>query len=303
MSDPRSLSLEEARRRLKDLGYLEGRVDRFLFRRAFEGRGGLLLPAILLGAFAAALSSVAAIESSEAAFGGSLRAVLALLAHLFAADLLPAVMAALAIAFLADHSRAPGGSGVAVGVAAAMVVFALWAGGVFSLARDLTPRALLWGIPIGAAALLAAGSARAGFLARAYAHSHVLPSQRRSRFVLAVAALAGLSGALVLLASRRDASPVPPPRPSPRPGAVVVVAVDGLHWEADAGEVASAVGDLLSRGASGWWPARPASPPEIWTDLATGEPPDRHGVRALERVRPLGSPHGRSRAPRAPRGT
>jgi hypothetical protein len=29
------LPLEEARRRLKELGYLDGRVERFLFRRAF----------------------------------------------------------------------------------------------------------------------------------------------------------------------------------------------------------------------------------------------------------------------------
>lgn len=188
---------------------------------------------------------------------------------------------------------------MAVGVATAMAVFALWVGGVYSLARDLTPRALLWGIPIGAAALLAAGSARAGFLARAYAHSRALPSRRRGRFFLAVAALAGLSAAIVLLASRGEPPPVPSPRPSPRPGAVVVVAVDGLRWDADAGAADSAVGDLLSPGASGWWPARPASPPEIWTDLATGEPPDRHGVRALERVRPLGSPI----AVRAPLGT
>jgi hypothetical protein len=299
LSDPRALSFEEARRRLKDLGYLEGRVDRFLFRRAFEGRGGLLLPAILLGAFAAALASVAAIESSEAGFGGSLPAVAAVLAHLFGADLLPTGLAALAIVFLADHSRAPGGSAAAVGVATALAVFALWVGGVYSLARDLTPRALLWGIPIGAAAFLAAGSARSGFLARAYAHSRVLPARRRGRVLLAVAALSGLSGAVVLFASRREIASVTPPRPSPRSGAVVVVALDGLRWEADAGDVASAVGDLLARGTSGWWPARPASPPEIWMDLATGEPPDRHGVRALERVRPLGSPV----AVRAPLGT
>src|SRR5204862_360356 len=37
---------------------------------------------------------------------------------------------------------------------------------------------------------------------------------------------------------------------------------------------------------------KPAAPPEVWTDLATGEFPSRHGVRALARVRPAGSPGG-----------
>jgi hypothetical protein len=46
----------------------------------------------------------------------------------------------------------------------------------------------------------------------------------------------------------------------------------------------------LERSATGWWPARSGSPAEIWTDLATGVPASRHGVRALEWVRPLGLP-------------
>ncbi|MGE5276104.1 MAG: hypothetical protein ACM3SU_03835 [Acidobacteriota bacterium] len=294
MSGPPPLLLEEARRRLKELGYLDGRVERFLFRRAFEGRGGLFLPVVLIGALAAALASVAAVESTEAGFGASASAVTALLAHLFLANLLPAALAAALLAFLADRSRAPGGAAAAAGLATAAAVFTLWVAGVYSLARGLPARALLWGIPIAAAALLAAVSARAGFLAQAYAHSRVLPSRRRERIVLAAAALAGVAGALVLLASRREPAAVEPPRPSARPGAVVVVAVDGLAREAQG----SAAG-ILPEAAAGWWPARAASPPEIWTNLATGEPPDRHGVRALERVRPSGSPL----AVRAPFGT
>jgi hypothetical protein len=284
------LPLEEARRRLKELGYLEGRVDRFLFRRAFEGRGGLLLPAVVLGASSAALASVAAIESAEPGFGASLAAVAAVAAHLLAAYLLPAALAAFLLVLWADRSRAPGGAAAAVGVATALAVFLLWVAGTYSLARTPAPRDLFWGIPIAAGAFLAASSARAGFLARAYAHSRVLPARRRGRVLLAAAALLGLASAGVLLASRRPASPVPAPRPVPRLGAVVVIAVDGLRPDADARTLDSARDDLLAQGAEGWWAARPAAPPEIWMDLATGEPPDRHGVRALERVRPLGSP-------------
>ena len=81
MTSGSPLSLEEARRQLRDLGYLDGRVDRFLFRRAFEGRGGLFLPAILLTALALALASLAAVESSEPGFGSSFAALAALFAH------------------------------------------------------------------------------------------------------------------------------------------------------------------------------------------------------------------------------
>ena len=51
-----AVGLAEARQRLKDLGYLDGRVERFVFRRALAGRGGLFLPGLLSLAFAAALN-------------------------------------------------------------------------------------------------------------------------------------------------------------------------------------------------------------------------------------------------------
>jgi hypothetical protein len=292
------LSLEEARRRLRDLGYLDGRVDRFLFRRAFEGRGGLFLPAILLTALALALASLAAVESSEPGFGSSFAALAALLAHLFAASLLPVAAAALLALFLADRSRAPSAAAAALGVFAALAVVALWVGGVWSLARHLPPRALLWGVPIAGAAFLAAGSVRAGFLARAYAHSRVLPARRRGKVVLAATALLTLAGAAALTVSKREPSAASPPRPAPREGAVVVVAVDGMS-DSESVPGSSALAAALPGAVTGWWPARMASPPELWTDLATGEPSSRHGVAALERVRPRGSPL----ALRAPWGT
>jgi hypothetical protein len=292
------LSLEEARRQLRDLGYLDGRVDRFLFRRAFEGRGGLFLPAILLTALALALASLAAVESSEPGFGSSFAALAALFAHLSVANLLPVGALALLALFLADRSRSPGAAAAALGVSAALAVVAIWVGGVWSLARDLPPRALLWGVPIAGAAFLAAGSARAGFLARAYAHSRVLPARRRGKVVLAAAALLTLAGAVFLTVSRKEPASAAPPRPAPRAVAVVVIAVDGLSDRGSAAE-ASPLASVLSGAATGWWPATATSPPELWMDLATGEPPFRHGVAALERVRPKGSPL----ALRAPWGT
>ncbi len=285
------LSLDEARQRLRDLGYLNGSVERFLFRRAFAGRGGLLLPAILLGAFAAAIASLAAVETAEAGFGDSLTAAAALVLHLFFADLAAAAILALPLAFAADRSRAPAGAATAAGLAAAGIVFFLWVGGAFGLSREIPPRALLWGAPVALAALLLARAVRTGFLARAYARSRALPSRRRRRVFLA-AALTGVLAAAAIFMSRGGPAPPPPVLPSPRNGSVVVVAVDGLALDAKTSDGLSGVRELLAAGATGWWPAKRAAPPEVWTDLATGETPSRHGVRALTRVRPKGSPAG-----------
>ncbi len=288
-----SLPLDEARRRLRELGYLNGGVERYVFRRAFAGRGGLFLPAILLGAFAAAVASLAAVETGEPGFGDSLTAVAALLVHLFCADLLIAAILAALLAMIADRSRTPTGTATALGLASAAGVFFLWIGGSYGLSSEIGARALLWGAPVALAALVLARSVRSGFLARAYAHSRLLPGRPRRRVFLA-AAVTGLLIAVAIFSSSswRGRPPAPPVLPSPRGGAVAVVAVDGLALDAPASDGLSGLRELLATGVTGWWPARAATPPEVWTDLATGEPSSRHGVRALARVRPRGSPAG-----------
>lgn len=288
------LGLEEARERLRELGYLDGHVERFLFRRAFAGRGGLFLPAILTASFSAALAALAAVVSTEPGFGDSLSAAVALLIHLFLANLPIAALLAWLIAAAADRSRAPAGLAAACAVASAGIIFFLWIAGTLSLAREFSPGALVWAVPISAAALLLARSVRSGFLARAYAHSRVLPGRPRGHVLLAAATVC-LAAAAALLAFRRAPEPAAPVlHPSPRRGRLVVVAVDGLALDSPgfAADPRSAVRNLLSLGATGWWPAWPAqsgTPPEIWTSLSTGCPSSRHGVRALERVRPSGS--------------
>jgi hypothetical protein len=284
------IGLDEARQRLRELGYLSGAVERFVFRRALEGRGGLLLPAVLLGALAAAVAALAAVDAGEPGFGSSVASVCALLLHLFLADLLPASLAALAVALWADRSRAPAEAATAVGLLSFAAIFTLWIGGVWGLARAIPPRSLLWGAPVSVVALLLARSARSGFLARAYAHSRVLPARPRSRVFFA-AAVAGVLVAVGIFASRGQAPAVAAPHPSPRSGTVVVAAIDGLGLDGQPGPALAGMQELFGRGRTAWWPA-PAgvSPPEIWTDLATGQPASRHGVRALERVRPRGSP-------------
>ncbi len=280
-------TLDEARSRLRELGYLDAGVDRLLFRPVFEWRGGAFLVAILLGAFSAALAALAAVESSEPGFALSAAASAALLAHVFAADLLPATLLALALAAFASRARTPGVAATMAGMVSALLVFALWIGGTYSLAREVSARALLWAIPIGVVALFLAAAVRLGFLALAFARAGMLP-RRTLRRVFAAAAALGLLVAILLLFSRRGGPPAPSPQPSPRSAPLVVLAVDGLDLDG-AGKNGPAA-EIIGRGATGWWPAERGSPPEIWTTLATGVDPAVHRVRALTRVRPLGSP-------------
>jgi hypothetical protein len=140
---------------------------------------------------------------------------------------------------------------------------------------------------VAVAALVVAAAVRLGFLARAFARSGSLPVRAR-RPVFAAACAAGLLVAILLFSARREAPAADAPRPSPRQIPIVVIAVDGL--DLDGPGKPARVAELIGDGATGWWPAERLSPPEIWTDLATGEPAGRHGVRSLARVRPLASP-------------
>ena len=280
-------TLEEARARLRELGYLDAGVEKLLFRTVFEGRGGALLPAILIGAAAAALSAVAAVEVAEPGFSGAIVAAGVLFVHLFLANLVPAAILGLALGWLADRSHAPGVSATLAGLCAALAVVGLWIAGTYGLARELPLSSLFWGIPVAIAALVLAAAVRLAFLARAFARTGALPGKAMRR-VFAAAVAAGLLVAALLFSSRREAPAVPAPQPSPRAIPVVVVAVDGLDLDG-AGKPAGIAG-ILARGATGWWPAQALSPPEIWMDLATGASSRRHGVRTLTRVRPAGSP-------------
>src|SRR5262249_26134299 len=180
-----------------------------------------------------------------------------------------------------------GPPGAAAGLAAAAGVFALWIGGTYGLAHALSPRSLLWGIPVAVAALFLAAAVRLGFLARAFARTGSLPG-RAARRVFAAAALAGIATAALLLLPRRELPAAEAPHVAPRKIPGVVLAVDGL--DLDGPDRPEAIARILSTGAVGWWPAERLPPPEIWTNLATGASASAHGVRALARVRPAGSP-------------
>ena len=297
MTPPPPLDLEDARRRLRDLGSLQGRVERYVFARALQGRGGLFLPAVLLGAFAGALACLAAVAAGEPAFLSRPAAPAILLVHLFFAFLAPAAVLGWLAGLAADRIRAPAAAALAIAVSSALLIFYLWIGGAWRLSRGIPEASLLWGLPVAIGALLAARSVRAGFLARAYARSGALPASAGRGALFGVAA-AGLLVAAGVFASRNAPTAAPALHVSGRRPPLVVVAIDGvgvgvgIGAEAPSGSAAPAgpLEALLVRGATGWWPSDAGSPPELWSTVATGVPSARHGVRALERVRPAGSP-------------
>jgi len=281
-------SLEEARAKLRELGYLKGRVERFFFRRALTGPAGLLPPVVAAGAFAAALAQTAAVKVAEPHFAASGRALAILFGHLFLAGLVPSALFGFLLLFAAPRSRAPGRFASGVGFAAVAGVLLLWIVATDRLARGLPAAAILWAPPVFLAALLYGASARAAVLGLAFAKSGTLPQRPRRRTLLAAAGMA-LSAAVLLVAARGERPRPAAPLPSPRRESVLVVGIDGLSLDRQ-GDGASGIRTLLERGATGWWDARAGSPAEIWTDLSTGVPASRHGVRALEWVRPFGAP-------------
>ena len=288
-SGPPRPTLEEARQRLRELGYLQGPVERYVFRRAIGPVSGLVVPVVAAVAAALAAAETAAVASSQFRYGGSPRAAALFFLELGVVALLPATVFAAILSTAAARSRRPGRGAAVFALIASGSVLLVWLAGTWRLGAESVPAVLLWGIPAILGALLAGVTARAAFLARAFARSGRLPERRR-RAMLLFAAAGALSVAAVFLATRREPDRPAPPLPSPRAGMLVVVGIDGLALDTrnDRGE--QAFTRLFSQGATGRWAAERASPAEIWTDLATGVPAARHGVRALEWVRPWGLP-------------
>ncbi|HEY6146080.1 MAG TPA: hypothetical protein VIZ69_00220, partial [Thermoanaerobaculia bacterium] len=232
---------------------------------------------------------LAAVAAGEPAFLARPAAPAVLLLHLFGAFLAPAALLAWVAGLAADRMRSPARPAMAIAASAALAVFFLWIAGAWRLSRGIPEAALLWGFPVGIGALLLARSVRAGFLARAYARSGDLPASAGRGALFGVAA-AGLLVAAGVFASRAAPAPAPALHVSGWRPPLVVVAIDGVAAPSGAASSGDALEDLLARGATGWWPSEGGSPPELWSTVATGVLSSRHGVRALERVRPAGSP-------------
>lgn len=290
---------EEVRRRLRERGYLEGRIERFVLGGlgdpAAKARALVrpaLRAAVLGGPILGALLAAAAVRANRPLLDGADGLVL------WAWFLVPAAVGL----FLLDLAAA---------------------GIVAALARRRGPRpadpiraALLAGIPTLAYLVLLGGRREAGegigadalFLVAAVAATLLVAwlagvvsvagilrrtgdvPQRPSRATrLTVAALATAGAAVVLLAlparGRAEGSAPSPFAAAPRGERFLVLAIDGLDGDVvEALATDGAVDGILAFLAEGAvFPLRPRpaiEPPEVWTTLATGMPPEVHGVRS-----------------------
>lgn len=109
----------------------------------------------------------------------------------------------------------------------------------------------------------------------------------RPRYALVAAALAATLGG----ACTRGASPAADDLPAP----LVVVAVDGLEWRLvldliREGRLPNLAGILASAASGRLATLEPAISPRIWTSIATGVSPERHGILGFQYAGSDGEP-------------
>lgn len=269
-------SLAEVRERLKRQGYLDTGLERAIFTA--PRASGAILPSVLTGAAAcsAASAAAAAVRGAVSPAPGALLLFLCLfLVELPLAAVGGALFYAATRAFrVPENARR---ASYLAAVLAAAAVFALFTVGVRSLPAGGAGSSLVSTILVGVAAFYFARAVRATSLSLALRRQVDLPASPffRRGTALAVAALL-IASTLVAWRSRKTV-PFPPltVAASPRPP-LVVVALDGVSPAMLAG--------LFPEGPRVAWRRAEATPPEVWSTVATGVSAQRHGVRAFERV-------------------
>lgn len=282
------VTFEEARERLRARGYLDRGVEGVVLKGALAARTRAL--GLLRGAAVAALFlafALATVETVAVALASalSLRDAAVLFLWLAGGALLAATVLVLllaAFAWLRTRGRSdPSGASTEVAV-----VFGVLAGvGAVLAARPVLeaagPLAALVAFAAAAFAVVLAVRVARGLAFTVLVASGRAVLSRAPRPALALGAAlaaAGLAAGVWLLARQ----PSPPDEPLVvRAGTerVVVVAVDG--WiPALAGEAAP-----LGAAARLSYRKETTDPASFWTTVATGEPPQRHGVGALDLVR------------------
>jgi hypothetical protein len=320
LQDPR---VDQLRRQLRELGYLDAGVDRFLLAPAGGARGRIsvaMRSSLRLGVLAAAMLGPAgaigiAFRMRDLVTGARDALVLAAYFALifFVVFSAAAAIITLAASFLVRAgaqfttrarrvSRAAGWTFTI----ATLAYLTLWwrtANAGFSWSAPIwTASALLLAVAISLLLGHAARIATLGVLASSPAVPTALPAvTRRSwRLTLVGGAAAFLGASVLLLATASNESPVaavPPLTVVPRGIRLRVIAIDGVDphlidpasWPAvpsSTSGVAPVVGDryLLD-------PQDTTDPARAWTTIATGEPPEVHGVHAIE-TRHVAGVHG-----------
>jgi len=287
--EPPELGLEAARERLARKGYLQAALP-----APPPGRGRAWLHGAAIAAVAALVAAWAAVSAAGLAAGG----VLPLAAGLFLPVLLVAG-AATAMATPLTRLGLRAGLGPAAVAGACGVAAGAGVVGLVALATGVDPvdpaaLALPW-LAGAALAVEATWAARTAVLRRVSLDSVAAPRPRGLLVALATVAAVALLVAMPRILARRAAPPPPAPNFPRVDGRLAVVAVDGLARE-DLDAFATA-DDPAWAGlpAWGWVPLQGSLPPlpaVLWSTVATGVGPQRHGVVVLDEVRLFGSSRG-----------
>jgi len=318
--------IDQLRQELRARGYLDAGVDRFVLggaaRRA-RPTGVALAASARIGLLAGLLLGPAAaiglrLRMPELVTGVADAAVLSLyLGVLFwiAAGGLAAatVLAAAGIARRRATGpegpgrmrRAAAGAGLLVGLAC-LVYLTLWWRTAAGLAGSASVAASLGVMAVAVAISLLLGHAVAMTvlaclirLGLAPAAGRLPMSSPKTLVPLGAAALGGALGLLLITAPGATGEEPPPLTVVPTGLRVALIAVDGVDPATvdrlrNAGRLPT-WDRLLSQGVGDLAADEDRDPARVWTSIATGQPPERHGVRALE-SRQVAGLEGRLRA-------
>jgi hypothetical protein len=315
-------SVDDLRARLRDLGYLDAGVDRFVLGPVRVGQNlpGLawrasvrigLLAALLLGPSAAIALGV---RLPGLVTGIRDAAVLALyLGALFGiGTTVLAFAATLLLGFLASRARGDAAiqrTGPRLARSAGLVVTVASLGYLVSWWRAVNPAGTVWLVAGWTWPVLALSTAISMLLGHATMMAVLAAAARRTHEVspsfklpshawlsrLRLAGLVFAAGAVLLFVSTRHDRPMPAPGPA-RPAArgaiaptgvrLTVLAVDGLDLPFLERLAAAGRVPRLARLLSGARLVIPASdapdPARTWTSLATGQAASVHGVTGIE---------------------
>jgi hypothetical protein len=310
VTDTPNLPVDDLRQKLKDLGYLQTSVDRFVLAPARQERSAVRIAAgasVRIGALAAALLGPAAAVGIAARLPQlvtGLRDAIVVALYLAILFGLGSTVAAFLTGLAARAAaRASGGTRLVPAVASTVVsaaclaYLALWWSAV---SPGPASRASLWtaaALAVALAISLILGHAVAVMTAALVAleASGAAPVRGRRRLLWGIARLAAFAGAAALLATTTRSRDTPSAAPAfaavPTGQRVVVFGVDGFDPALfDAFPTANLVGTPALRPPA---VSRIAAPPEgdparVWTTIATGVPPKVHGISQLELRRVAG---------------
>lgn len=304
MTTPPSQDVNALRERLRALGYLDARVDRFVLAGAATRDRALALALTAssrIGLLAGVLLGPAAVIGLAARAPGLITSVtdsMVLAAYL--AVPFAIASAALALAAILAAGALPGSHGRRTAIAAGLVVAAACLIYLTLWWRAAVPPGA-WGAQLLALAVAAAISLLIGhvvtisvlaYLVRIGVSGLPAGSPLSSWRVVVPLGIVALTGAMVLLSALAPPAPAgpeatrPPLTVVPTGVRALVLAIDGVDvttlTRLRSGGGLPTFDALLGSAAAPLAVSADRDPAQVWTTLATGQPVERHGIRALE---------------------